>query len=169
MRAAVILFPGLNADAEMIRTLQLAGAEVTTVWHGETALPAGTDLVAIPGGFAYGDYLRCGGIAKVGPIMRAVADPAALGGYVLGVCNGFQILTECGLLPGALTRNAHMRFECRDIFVKVEADGPFSPKVATVLKLPIAHGEGRYQASTEVLAKLEGEGRIALVYCTREG
>lgn len=169
MRAAVVLFPGLNADAEMIRTLQLAGAEVTTVWHGDSALPAGTDLVAIPGGFSYGDYLRCGAIAKVGPIMRAVSEHAARGGYVLGVCNGFQILTECGLLPGALTRNAHMRFECRDVFVKVEADGPFSPAKGTVLRLPIAHGEGRYQASPEVLARLEGEGRVALVYSTRDG
>jgi phosphoribosylformylglycinamidine synthase len=169
MRAAVVLFPGLNADAEMIRTLQLAGAEVTTVWHTDTTLPAGTDLVAIPGGFAYGDYLRCGAIAKVGPIMRAVSEHAERGGYVLGVCNGFQILTECGLLPGALTRNAHMRFECGDAFVKVEGEGPFSPAKGTVLRLPIAHGEGRYQASPEVLARLEGEGRIALVYSTRDG
>jgi phosphoribosylformylglycinamidine synthase len=171
MRAAVVLFPGLNADAEMIRTLQLAGADVTTVWYGETSLPAGTDLVAIPGGFSYGDYLRCGALAKVGPIMRAISEHAARGGYVLGVCNGFQILTECGLLPGALTRNAHLRFECRDIFVKVTAEGPFSSAGSNgkVLRLPIAHGEGRYQASPEVLTRLEGEGRIALVYSTRDG
>ena len=172
MRAAVVLFPGLNADAEMVRTLTLAGADVTTVWHGESALPAGTDLVAIPGGFSYGDYLRCGAIAKVGPIMRAVAEHAARGGYVLGVCNGFQILTECGLLPGALTRNAHLRFECGDVFVKVEADGPFAAgnaRAGSLLRLPIAHGEGRYQAAPEVLERLDGEGRIALVYCTREG
>ncbi|MBX3187996.1 MAG: phosphoribosylformylglycinamidine synthase subunit PurQ [Labilithrix sp.] len=171
MRAAVVLFPGLNADAEMIRTLELAvgSGHVSTVWHGETALPAGTDLVAIPGGFSYGDYLRCGAIAKVGPIMRAVADHAKKGGYVLGVCNGFQILTECGLLPGALTRNAHLRFECRDVHVKVEASGPFSPAAGAVLRLPIAHGEGRYQASPEVLARLRAEGRIALVYCARDG
>ena len=154
MRAAVVVFPGLNADAEMIRTLQLAGAEVTTVWHTETSLPAGTDLVAIPGGFSYGDYLRCGAIAKVGPIMRAVAEHAARGGYVLGVCNGFQILTECGLLPGALTRNAHLRFECRDIFVKVQADGP-------VL------AEGRHRASSSHRARrrslpgLRGRARSA--------
>jgi len=169
MRAAVILFPGLNADAEMIRTLTLAGAEVTTVWYGDSALPPGTELVAIPGGFAYGDYLRCGAIAKVGPIMKAVAEHAARGGFVLGVCNGFQILTECGLLPGALTRNAHLRFECRDVFVKVEGEGPFTASRGAVLKLPIAHGEGRYQASPELLAQLEREGRIALVYCTRDG
>src|SRR3954453_23742001 len=169
MRAAVILFPGLNADAEMIRTLQLAGAEVTTVWHGETALPAGTDLVAIPGGFAYGDYLRCGGIAKVGPIMRAVADPAALGGYVLGVCNGFQILTEAGLLPGALTRNAHLRFECRDVHVSVEADGPFTRGLPKDLRLPIPHAEGRYQADAATLEALQAERRIAFRYSDRSG
>ena len=169
MQAAVVIFPGLNADAEMIRTLELAGAKVTTVWHTDHALPAGTDLVAIPGGFSYGDYLRCGAIAKVGPIMKAVADHAARGGYVLGVCNGFQILTECGLLPGALTRNLHMRFECRDVFVKVSAEGPFSPPSGAVLRLPIAHGEGRYQASREVLARLDGEGLVALVYCEESG
>ncbi|HVJ92545.1 MAG TPA: phosphoribosylformylglycinamidine synthase I [Labilithrix sp.] len=169
LQAAVVIFPGLNADAEMVRTLELAGAKTTTVWHADAALPAGTDLVAIPGGFSYGDYLRCGAIAKVGPIMKAVAEHAARGGYVLGVCNGFQILTECGLLPGALTRNLHMRFECRDIFVKVNAEGPFSPTVQSVLRLPIAHGEGRYQASPEVLARLEGEGRVALVYCDEDG
>jgi phosphoribosylformylglycinamidine synthase I len=169
MRAAVVIFPGLNADTEMVRTLQLAGAEVTTVWHDETSLPAGIDLVAIPGGFAYGDYLRCGAIAKVGHIMPAIAAHAARGGYVLGVCNGFQILTECGLLPGALTRNAHLRFECRDVFVKVQAEGPFSPSVGGVLRLPIAHGEGRYQAAPDVLARLKNEGRIALVYSTRDG
>jgi phosphoribosylformylglycinamidine synthase len=173
MRAAVVVFPGLNADAEMIRTLTLAGADVTSVWYGESSLPAGTDLVAIPGGFSYGDYLRCGAIAKVGPIMPAIAAHAARGGLVLGVCNGFQILTECGLLPGALTRNAHLRFECRDVFVKVVGDGPFTraPLLArgAVLRLPIAHGEGRYQAAPDVLARLSDEGRIALVYCTRDG
>ncbi len=169
MRAAVVIFPGLNADAEMIRTLELAGAKPQSVWYGETSIPAGTDLVAIPGGFSYGDYLRCGAIAKVGPIMRAIVAHAERGGYVLGVCNGFQILTECGLLPGALTRNAHLRFECRDVFCKVTAEGPFSPKVGAVLRLPIAHGEGRYQASPEVLARLDGEGRVALLYCTHDG
>lgn len=169
MRAAVVLFPGLNADAEMIRTLELAGATVSRVWHQDTALPAGTDLVAIPGGFSYGDYLRCGAIAKVGPIMKAIAAHASRGGYVLGVCNGFQILTECGLLPGALTRNTHLRFECRDVFVNVTGDGPFSPRNGKVLRLPIAHGEGRYQASPEVLARLEGEGNVAFLYCNAEG
>lgn len=169
MRAVVVLLPGLNADAEMVRTLELANATVSTVWHTDTSLPAGTDLVAIPGGFSYGDYLRCGAIAKVSPIMSAVAAHAARGGLVIGVCNGFQILTECGLLPGALTRNEHLRFECRDVFVKVAAEGPFSPESDRVLRLPIAHGEGRYQASPDVLERLEGEGRVALVYCTSDG
>jgi phosphoribosylformylglycinamidine synthase I len=169
MRASVVLFPGLNADAEMVRTLELAGAKVDKVWHTDSALPNGTDLVAIPGGFSYGDYLRCGAIAKVGPIMKAISAHAERGGYVLGVCNGFQILTECGLLPGALTRNQHLRFECRDIFVKVTAEGPYSPSLNKVLRLPIAHGEGRYQASPEVLRRLEAEGNIALLYCDESG
>ncbi|MCL2725737.1 MAG: phosphoribosylformylglycinamidine synthase subunit PurQ [Polyangiaceae bacterium] len=169
MRAAVVLFPGLNADAEMIRTLELAGAKVRTVWYGDTSLPSGTDLVAIPGGFSYGDYLRCGAIAKVGPIMEAVKTHAARGGFVIGVCNGFQILTECALLPGALTRNLHMRFECKDVFVKTAAQGPFTPDRGQILRLPVAHGEGRYQASPDVLARLHDEARIAFVYCTSDG
>ena len=169
MRAAIVMFPGLNADAEMSRTLRLAGAEVRKVWHTDTALPSGTDLVAIPGGFSYGDYLRCGALAKVGPIMGAITAHAARGGYVLGVCNGFQILTESGLLPGALTRNLHRRFECGDAFVRVTAEGPFSPGMGKVLRLPIAHGEGRFQASVDVLDRLEGEGLIALAYCDASG
>jgi phosphoribosylformylglycinamidine synthase subunit PurQ / glutaminase len=169
MRAAVVVFPGLNADAEMVRTLALAGADVTRVWHAEPSLPSGTDLVAIPGGFSYGDYLRCGAIAKAAPIMTAIVAHAERGGLVLGVCNGFQILTEAGLLPGALTRNEKLRFECGDAVVKTSAAGPFTPEVGTVLRLPIAHGEGRYQASEEVLARLEDEGRIALVYCDARG
>src|SRR3954447_14062467 len=126
MRATVALFPGLNADAEMVRTLRdICGAPTTVAWHTDTALPAQTDLVAIPGGFSYGDYLRCGAIAKVAPVVSAIRAHAAAGGHVLGVCNGFQILTEVGLLPGALTRNVDMRFQCRDVFVKVTGEGPF--------------------------------------------
>jgi phosphoribosylformylglycinamidine synthase I len=169
MRAVVVMFPGLNADAEMCRTLELAGMAVTRVAYTDEALPDGTDLVAIPGGFSYGDYLRCGAIAKVGPVMGAIQAFAAQGGYVLGVCNGFQILTEAGLLPGALTRNTSLRFECRDVYVRVSGDGPFSPHLDSVLRLPIAHGEGRYQACPEVLRHLEGDGRIALRYCDAEG
>jgi phosphoribosylformylglycinamidine synthase subunit PurQ / glutaminase len=168
MRAVVVLFPGLNADAEMVRTLELAGAKVERIWHRESSLPTGVDLVAIPGGFSYGDYLRCGAIARASPIMRPIASHAERGGFVLGVCNGFQILTECGLLPGALTRNAHLQFECRDIFVKVVAEGPFSPE-KRVLRMPIAHGEGRFQAAPDVLARLDAEDRIALLYCDATG
>jgi len=170
MRACVVVFPGSNADAEMIRSLRdVCGAPTTVAWHADVDLPAGTDLVALPGGFSYGDYLRCGAIAKVSPIVRAIRAHADRGGWVLGVCNGFQILTEAGLLPGALTRNAHQRFECGDWYVSVTAQGPFTPKVGEVWKLPIAHGEGRFQADEGTLRRLEGEGLVALRYCTPAG
>jgi phosphoribosylformylglycinamidine synthase subunit PurQ / glutaminase len=170
MRACVVVFPGSNADAEMIRTLQdVCGAPTAVAWHTDAALPAGTDLVALPGGFSYGDYLRTGAIAKVSPILSAIRAHAERGGYVLGVCNGFQILTEARLLPGALTRNLHQRFECGDWFVKVTATGPFTPRLGDVWKLPIAHGEGRFQASPQTLGRLEGEGLIGLRYCTKGG
>jgi phosphoribosylformylglycinamidine synthase I len=170
MRACVVVFPGSNADAEMVHTLrEVCGAPTTVVWHADAHLPAGTDLVAIPGGFSYGDYLRTGAIAKTSPIVRAIRVHAERGGYVLGVCNGFQILTEAALLPGALTRNLHQRFECGDCFVKVTSEGPFTHRVGEVWKLPVAHGEGRYQADAETLRKLEGEGRIGLRYSTRDG
>jgi phosphoribosylformylglycinamidine synthase len=171
MRAAVVLFPGSNADVEMIHTLRDV-VQVTTevVWHRDHELPPGTDLVALPGGFSYGDYLRCGAIAKVSPILAAVRRHAASGGLILGVCNGFQILTESGLLPGVLTRNTHMRFECRDVHVTLRAEGPFTHgMVGRTLRLPIAHAEGRYQAAPEVLATLQREERIALDYTTSEG
>jgi phosphoribosylformylglycinamidine synthase len=170
MHATVVVFPGSNADAEMIHTLRdVVGVRTATAWHRDTELPAGTDLVAIPGGFSYGDYLRCGAIARVSPILAAIRRHAERGGYVLGVCNGFQILTEAGLLPGALTQNTHLRFECRDIFVTPVADGPFTSGLRRVLRLPIAHADGRYQASAEELKRLAGEGRIALRYCDAGG
>ena len=170
MRACVVVFPGSNADAEMIHTLRdVCGAPTTVLWHTDTSLPAGTDLVALPGGFSYGDYLRCGAIAKVSPIVPALRAHAARGGWVLGVCNGFQILTEVGMLPGALTRNAHQRFECGDWFVKVTAEGPFTRALGDVWRLPIAHGEGRYQADEKTLRRLEDEGLIGLRYSTRDG
>lgn len=170
MRACVVVFPGSNADTEMIHTLRdVCGAPTAVAWHTDTELPAGTDLVAIPGGFSYGDYLRTGAIAKVSPIVRAVRAHAARGGYVLGVCNGFQILAEAGLLAGALTRNLHQRFECGDWFVRVAAEGPFTRSVGDVWKLPIAHGEGRFQADARTLERLEGEGLIGLRYCTSAG
>jgi phosphoribosylformylglycinamidine synthase len=170
MRACVVVFPGSNADAEMVHTLRdICGAPTTTVWHTDVELPDGVDVVAIPGGFSYGDYLRTGAIAKVSPIVGAIRAHAARGGYVLGVCNGFQILTEAGLLAGALTRNVHQRFECGDWFVKVTAEGPFTPRLGDVWRLPIAHGEGRFQADAEAMRRLEGEGLIGLRYCSRDG
>lgn len=170
MLATVVVFPGSNADTEMIRTLRdVAGAPTTTVWHRETSLPEGTDLVALPGGFAYGDYLRCGAIARVSPIVESIRAHAARGGLVIGVCNGFQILTEIGLLPGALTRNAHLRFECRDIFVKTTAESPFTKGIPSVLRLPIAHAEGRYQADEATRKALEDGDRVAFRYCDRDG
>jgi phosphoribosylformylglycinamidine synthase subunit PurQ / glutaminase len=170
MRACVVVFPGSNADAEMIHTLRdVCGALTSVIWHTETHLPAGTDLAVLPGGFAYGDYLRCGAIARVSPIVPALRAHAERGGWVLGVCNGFQILTEVGLLPGALTRNAHQRFECGDWHVRVTADGPFTGAPGAVWRLPIAHGEGRYQADERTLKRLEDEGLIGLRYCTSEG
>ena len=170
MRACVVVFPGSNADSEMIRTLrEVCGTDTRVLWHTDTELPAGIDLVALPGGFAYGDYLRVGAIAKVSPIVPAIRAHAERGGYVLGVCNGFQILTEIGLLPGALTPNAHLRFECKDQHVKVTAEGPYTRPLGKVWRFPIAHADGRYQASPELLQELEGEGRIGLRYCDAQG
>ncbi len=170
MRAVVVVFPGSNADIEMIHTLRdVVGAVTTVTWHRDVELPMGTDLVAIPGGFSYGDYLRCGAIAKASPILAAIKGHAERGGFVLGVCNGFQILTEVGLLPGALTRNAHLRFECRDVFVTPASDGPMTHDLPRVSRLPIAHAEGRYQADPKTLAKLRDRGDVALRYCDATG
>lgn len=174
MHATVVVFPGSNADVEMVRTLRdVVGVSTSVAWHRDAELPAGTELVAIPGGFSYGDYLRCGAIAKASPILGAIRRHAERGGLVLGVCNGFQILTEAGLLPGALTRNAHLRFECRDVWVKVAGEGPFTrgPDLAkgAVLRLPIAHAEGRYQADPATLDALGHDERVALVYCDATG
>lgn len=164
MRASVVMFPGINADQEMIRTLTLCGYETKVVWHSDTSLADKTDLVAIPGGFSYGDYLRCGALARTSPICPAIRQHADRGGFVLGVCNGFQILTEIGLIDGALTRNAGLKFECREVDVEVTDVGPFTPKKGDVWRLVIAHGEGRYQADKETFKRLEGEGRLALRY-----
>ncbi len=170
MRASVVVFPGSNADTELIHSLRdISGIETHVVWHTETELPRGTDLVAIPGGFSYGDYLRCGAIAKVGPIVPAIVRHAERGGYVLGICNGFQILTEVGLLPGALTRNLSMRFACKEQHVQVVGKGAFTPSPGKVWRLVIAHAEGRYQATEAVLKKLEDDDAIGLVYCDARG
>ena len=157
----------------MARALRLvSGRESVMVWHAETALPAGTDLVVVPGGFSYGDYLRCGAIAARAPVMEAVRRFASRGGLVLGVCNGFQILCEAGLLPGVLMRNQALKFICRDVFLKVErSDSPFTRgyNAGQVVRVPIAHGEGNYVADDETLARLEGEGRVLFRYVSPEG
>jgi phosphoribosylformylglycinamidine synthase I len=173
MKSAVVVFPGINRERDMARTLKLiSGREPAMVWHAETSLPAATDLVVIPGGFSYGDYLRCGAIAARAPIMDAVRSHAGKGGLVLAVCNGFQIACEAGLLPGVLMRNAGLKFICRDIFLKVErSDTPFTRgyNAGQVVRVPTAHGEGNYVADADTITRLEGEGRVAFRYTAPDG
>lgn len=170
MHAAVVVFPGSNADAEMIRTLRdVVGVRTSVVWHRDAELPGDVDLVAIPGGFSYGDYLRCGAIARTSPVIAAVRRHADRGGLVLGVCNGFQVLTECGMLEGALTRNASMRFDCRDVYVRPEGDAAMVRGLPRVMRLPIAHAEGCYVPPGGDLAALERRGLVAFRYCHRDG
>src|SRR4030081_3871265 len=173
MKAAVVVFPGINRERDMARTLRLvSGREPAMVWHAEPVLPVGTDLVVIPGGFSYGDYLRCGAIAARAPVMDAVRAHAARGGLVLGVCNGFQILCESGLLPGVLMRNQQLRFICRDVYLRVErSDIPFTRgyNAGQVIRVPVAHGEGNYIADGETIARLEGEGRVLFRYVSPQG
>jgi phosphoribosylformylglycinamidine synthase len=173
MKSAVIVFPGINRERDMARALTLiSGRAPAMMWHAETALPAGTDLVVIPGGFSYGDYLRCGAIAARAPIMDAVRAHAAQGGLVLAICNGFQIACEAGLLPGVLMRNAQLRFICRDVFLRVErSDTPFSRgyNAGQVIRVPVAHGEGNYVADAETVARLEAEGRVLYRYVAPDG
>jgi phosphoribosylformylglycinamidine synthase I len=168
MKAAVIVFPGSNRDRDIGRALTKAGASVNYIWHAEHALPAGTDLAVLPGGFSYGDYLRCGAIAARAHIMDAVRLHAGAGGLVLGVCNGFQILCESGLLPGLLMRNAQLRFVCRYQHLRVERnDTAFSRDYAMhqSIKVCIAHGEGNYVADGDTIRQLEAENRVAFRYC----
>jgi phosphoribosylformylglycinamidine synthase len=173
MRAAVLVFPGINRERDMARALRLiCGDEPEMIWHSETALPQGTDLVVIPGGFSYGDYLRCGAIAARAPIMPAVRAHAGAGGLVLGICNGFQILCEAGLLPGVLMRNTAMKFICRDVYLRVErSDTPFTRgyNAGQVIRVPTAHGEGNYVADHDTIKRLEGEGRVLFRYTAPDG
>lgn len=167
MRAAVIVFPGSNCDRDMAVALKAAGAEVSMVWHKDANLPAGVDLVAIPGGFSFGDYLRCGAIAAKSPICKAVVGHAERGGYVLGVCNGFQVLTETGLLPGILMRNANLKFICKTVDLKVEtSNSAFTEgyNAGDIVGYPVAHHDGNYTVDSETLATLKGEDRIAFTY-----
>jgi phosphoribosylformylglycinamidine synthase len=164
----VIVFPGSNCDRDMAVALeQVSGQAPAMVWHRETELPQGVDLIAVPGGFSYGDYLRSGAMAANSPVMRAVREAAERGVAVLGVCNGFQILTEAHLLPGALMRNAGIRFVCRDVPLKVEtSQSAFTSRyqAGEEIVIPVAHHDGNYQADEETLDRLEGEGRIAFRY-----
>ncbi|MGH1465403.1 MAG: phosphoribosylformylglycinamidine synthase subunit PurQ [Cognatishimia sp.] len=167
MKAAVIVFPGSNCDRDLAVAFERAGADVTMVWHKESALPAGVDIVGVPGGFSYGDYLRCGAIAANSPICRAVVKHAEAGGFAMGICNGFQILTETGILPGALRRNAGLKYICRTVGLKVAAaDSVFTDGYAKgdVINIPIAHHDGNYFADQETLTRLIGEDRIAFTY-----
>ncbi|MBY6240792.1 phosphoribosylformylglycinamidine synthase subunit PurQ [Methylosinus sp. Sm6] len=173
MKAAVVVFPGSNREGDMARALrQATGRAPAMVWHAEHELPAGTDLVVLPGGFSYGDYLRCGAIAGRAPVMEAVRAHAARGGLTLGVCNGFQILCESGLLPGVLMRNAGLRFVCRMQHLRVErTDTAFTRHYAPgqTIEVAIAHGEGNYEADDETIRRLEDEGRVAFRYCDAAG
>ena len=167
MRAAVIVFPGSNCDRDMAVALKAAGADVTMVWHKDAKLPDGVDLVAVPGGFSFGDYLRCGAIAAQSPICKAVVAHAERGGYVLGVCNGFQVLAETGLLPGALMRNSNLKFICKTVDLKLEtSNSPFTEgyNAGDIVGYPVAHHDGNYTVDAETLAALRGEDRIAFTY-----
>ena len=172
MRAAVVIFPGSNRERDICAALARAtGHEPVRVWHRDASLPK-ADLIVLPGGFAYGDYLRCGAIAAHSPIMREVRDQAEKGLPVLGICNGFQILTEAGMLPGALLPNSSLRFTCRDIHLRVENNQTIFTcgyEAGQIVRVPVAHHDGNYTAEPETLDSLEGEGLIAFRYCGADG
>ena len=172
MSIAVVTFPGSNCDDDARHAFEgVLGVPVTMVWHDAAELPK-VDAVVIPGGFSFGDYLRSGALAALSPVMRAVARFAEGGGPVLGICNGFQILTGAGVLPGELARNRTLSFQCRDVHLRTETSrAPFTSRLAAgeVLRLPIAHNEGSYYASAETLARLEEEGRVVFRYCDARG
>jgi phosphoribosylformylglycinamidine synthase subunit PurQ / glutaminase len=172
MQAAIIIFPGSNREQDVADALQRAsGKAPLKVWHGDSDLPK-ADLIVIPGGFAYGDYLRCGAMAAHSPIMREIAARAGSGTPVLGICNGFQVLTEAGLLPGALLTNKTLKFHCRDVHLRVEtSQSIFTGRYerGQVIQVPVAHHDGNYFADAATLDRLEGEGRVAFRYCAADG
>jgi len=173
MQTAVITFPGSNCDRDMYVALKAAfSKEPLRIWHADTNLPKNIDLIAIPGGFSYGDYLRSGAIAARSPIMQEVIKAANNGAYVLGVCNGFQVLTESGLLPGTLLRNKNLKFMCKTVALKVannDAAYTKSYKAGAILNIPIAHHDGNYFASADELKEIEDNGRVAFRYCDKQG
>jgi len=168
MKSAVIVFPGSNCDRDLaVAFRQAFGTPARMIWHKETALPSGLDIIGLPGGFSFGDYLRCGAIAARSPVCRAVVDFARRGGLVLGICNGFQILTETGVLPGALMRNKGLKFVCKDVDLRVEtSDSPFTNAYAkgASVRVPVAHHDGNYVAAPELIAQLKDQDRIAFSY-----
>jgi len=167
MKAAVLTFPGSNGDRDLAVAFAAVGADVVKVWHKDTSLPSGVDVVGIPGGFSFGDYLRCGAIAARSPIAAAVVAHALRGGFVLGICNGFQVLTEIGLLPGALMRNAGLKFICKMQDLRVAtADSAYTQAWAKgdVIKIPVAHQDGNYTLDADTLARVQGEDRVAFTY-----
>lgn len=172
LRASVIVFPGSNCDRDVKTAIErVTGFAPYMVWHGDATVPS-SDVIVLPGGFSYGDYLRCGAMAAHSPIMKDVVAKAKAGTPVLGICNGFQVLCESGLLPGALMRNASLNFICRDVHLKVEnAETPFTRcyREGEVIQIPIAHGEGNYFADTDTLDRLEGDGRVVVRYADAAG
>lgn len=167
MHAAVVVFPGSNCDRDLAVAFEAAGAKVSLVWHKDSELPSGVDIVGIPGGFSFGDYLRCGAIAANSPICRSVAAHAQRGGYVLGICNGFQVLTETGLLPGALLRNSGLKYICQTVgLVTQTSDSVYTQgyNAGDVINIPIAHHDGNYFADDDTIARLQGEDRVAFTY-----
>jgi phosphoribosylformylglycinamidine synthase len=172
MKASVIVFPGSNCDRDVKVALEaVSGRPVSMVWHGDASVPP-TDVIVLPGGFSYGDYLRCGAMAAHSPIMRDVVRKAKAGTPVLGICNGFQVLCETGLLPGILQRNASLQFVCRDVWLKVENAATFFTnkfRQGEIIRIPIAHGDGNYFAAPETLDELESSGRVVLRYVDAQG
>ncbi len=168
MKAGVVVFPGSNCDRDLARAFRrMTGHEPAMIWHKDTALPAGLDIIGIPGGYSFGDYLRAGAIAARAPVTRAIVDFARRGGHVLGICNGFQILTETGLLPGTLMRNAGLRYVCRDVELRVETtDSPYTNawRKGEVITIPVAHHDGNYATDPDTLKRLQDQDRIAFTY-----